>query len=248
MYQQVIELTLKAGRVIMQFYQGQLALQTQHKEDNSPVTSADLAAHQIILDGLRQLTPDIPVISEEAPPCWNVRQHWQNYWLIDPLDGTREFLNRSGDFTVNIALINQGKPIFGVIYVPVRQTLYCALAGQAWKQQGEQHETLRVRTAYPPVILVSRCYHDAQLDAWLRQQGTHHRQEVGSSLKFCLLAEGLAQLYPRFGSTHIWDTAAGQAIAQTAGAQVLDWQGNPLNYHPRESLLNPGFRVLIPDK
>ncbi len=192
MLDQVCQLARNAGDAIMQVYDGTKPMDVVSKADNSPVTAADIAAHTVIMDGLRTLTPEIPVLSEEDPPGWEVRQHWQRYWLVDPLDGTKEFIKRNGEFTVNIALID-----------------------------------------------------DAELKEYLQQLGEHQTTSIGSSLKFCLVAEGQAQLYPRFGPTNIWDTAAGHAVAAAAGAHVHDWQGKPLDYTPRESFLNPGFRVSI---
>lgn len=246
MYQQVCKLACDAGNEIMRMYQQQTPLQVTHKADDSPVSAADIAAHQLICHGLHQLTPDIPLLSEEAPPPWPLRQHWQRYWLIDPLDGTREFIHGSGEFTVNIALIEAGQPVFGVVYLPSGQLTYYTAHGAAWKRQGNQCTQIQVRTAHPPVVLISRSYHDAELNHWLAQQGKHQLRQVGSSLKFCLLAEGVGQIYPRFGPTHIWDTAAGHAVAQLAGAQIQDWQGKLLDYTPRKSLLNPGFRAFVP--
>ena len=154
---------------------------------------------------MQALTPDIPLLSEEDPPGWEVRQHWQRYWLVDPLDGTKEFIKRNGEFTVNIALIEQGKPVLGVVYAPVLKVMYSAAEGKAWKEESGVRNPIQVRDARPP----------------------------------------LAQLYPRFGPTNVWDTAAGHAVAVAAGAHVHDWQGRTLDYTPRESFLNPGFRVSI---
>ena len=212
MLDQVCQLARNAGDAIMQVYDGTKPMDVVSKADNSPVTAADIAAHTVIMDGLRTLTPDIPVLSEEDPPGWEVRQHWQRYWLVDPLDGTKEFIKRNGEFTVNIALIDHGKPILGVVYAPVMNVMYSAAEGKAWKEECGVRKQIQVRDARP---------------------------------KFCLVAEGQAQLYPRFGPTNIWDTAAGHAVAAAAGAHVHDWQGKPLDYTPRESFLNPGFRVSI---
>ncbi|XNM50640.1 3'(2'),5'-bisphosphate nucleotidase CysQ [Escherichia coli] len=217
----------------------------RRKADNSPVTAADIAAHTVIMDGLRTLTPDIPVLSEEDPPGWEVRQHWQRYWLVDPLDGTKEFIKRNGEFTVNSSLIDHGKPILGVVYAPVMNVMYSAAEGKAWKEECGVRKQIEVRDARPPLVVISRSHADAELKEYLQQLGEHQTTSIGSSLKFCLVAEGQAQLYPRFGPTNIWDTAAGHAVAAAAGAHVHDWQGKPLDYTPRESFLNPGFRVSI---
>ena len=216
MLEQVSQLARDAGDAIMQVYDGKQPLDVASKKDDSPVTAADIAAHHVIVNGLKAMTPEIPILSEEDPPGWDVRQHWQRYWLVDPLDGTKEFIKRNGEFTVNIALIENGKAVLGVVYAPVLKEMYSAANGN-----------------------------DDELKEYLQQIGEHQTASIGSSLKFCLVAEGEAQLYPRFGPTNIWDTAAGHAVAAAAGAHVNDWQGKTLDYTPRESFLNPGFRVTI---
>ncbi|WP_031521616.1 3'(2'),5'-bisphosphate nucleotidase CysQ [Siccibacter colletis] len=246
MLEQICQLAREAGEAIMQVYQGEQPLEATSKLDDSPVTAADIAAHRIIVAGLQALAADIPVISEEDPPAWDVRKSWNRYWLVDPLDGTKEFLKRNGEFTVNIALIEDGKPVMGVVYAPVLNTLYAAADGKAWKEECGVRKEIQVREARPPLVVVSRSHgNNAELQEYLEQLGEHQTTAVGSSLKFCLVAEGQAQLYPRFGPTNIWDTAAGHAVAMAAGAQVHDWQGKTLDYTPRESFLNPGFRVSI---
>ncbi|MDF7680024.1 3'(2'),5'-bisphosphate nucleotidase CysQ [Enterobacteriaceae bacterium ESL0689] len=243
---QISQIARTAGHAIMAVYNGEKPVNMTLKADDSPVTAADVAAHEVILHGLQTLTPDIPVLSEEAPEKWPVRQHWQRYWLVDPLDGTKEFIKRNGEFTVNIALIEQGKPVLGVIYVPVFQVLYCAAAGRAYKEEKGVRQPIQVRDSQPPRIVISHSHaNDRQLQAYLAEIGEHQTTSIGSSLKFCLVAEGAAQIYPRFGPTNIWDTAAGHAIALAAGAHIRDWQGAELDYTPRESFLNPGFRVSV---
>lgn len=243
MLEQICSLARAAGDAIMNVYHGNVPLNVVKKSDNSPVTAADIAAHKVILQGLKVLTPDIPVLSEEAPPAWEVRQHWQRYWLVDPLDGTKEFIRRNGEFTVNIAFIEDGKPVMGVVYTPASAVMYSAATGKAWKEDGVQKQQIKVQNAYPPLVVVSRSHPDEKLSSYLQQLGEHQTVAMGSSLKFCLVAEGQAQLYPRFGPTNIWDTGAGHAVAMAAGADITDWQGNTLNYTPRESFLNPGFCV-----
>ncbi|MGM3174674.1 3'(2'),5'-bisphosphate nucleotidase CysQ [Dickeya lacustris] len=245
MLEQICQLAREAGDAIMHVYNGLQPLEVAHKKDASPVTAADLAAHRVIARGLASHFPDVPMLSEEDPQAWDERQHWQRYWLVDPLDGTKEFLSRNGEFTVNIALIEDGKPVLGVVYVPVTGVLYAAAQGQAWKEEHGTRQQIRVCDARPPLVVVSRSHADAELEDYLRQLGEHQTVSIGSSLKFCLVAEGKAQLYPRFGPTNVWDTAAGHAVALAAGAQVRDWQGNTLSYLPRESFLNPGFRVSL---
>jgi len=247
MLKQICQLAREAGDAIMQVYNGQAPLDVSHKSDDSPVTAADIAAHNVIAQGLSQLTPDIPLLSEEDPAGWEVRQHWQRYWLVDPLDGTKEFIKRNGEFTVNIALIDKGVPVLGVVYAPAIGVMYSAAEGKAWKEEGGHQEQIQVRDARPPLVVISRSHasSDEELKEYLNQMGEHQTTAIGSSLKFCLVAEGKAQLYPRFGPTNIWDTGAGHAVAIAAGAHVHDWKGKTLDYTPRESFLNPGFRVSI---
>lgn len=156
MLDQVCQLARNAGDAIMQVYDGTKPMDVVSKADNSPVTAADIAAHTVIMDGLRTLTPDIPVLSEEDPPGWEVRQHWQRYWLVDPLDGTKEFIKRNGEFTVNIALIDHGKPILGVVYAPVMNVMYSAAEGKAWKEECGVRKQIQVRDARPPLVVISR--------------------------------------------------------------------------------------------
>ncbi|ULS48568.1 3'(2'),5'-bisphosphate nucleotidase CysQ [Pectobacterium carotovorum] len=245
MLEPICQLARDAGAAIMQVYDGQHPVDVAHKKDDSPVTAADLAAHRVIKDGLAASYPDIPLLSEEDPPEWEIRRHWQRYWLVDPLDGTKEFLSRNGEFTVNIALIENGQAVLGVVYVPVTGVMYSAAEGKAWKEENGQRRQITVKQARPPLVVVSRSHADRELKDYLNQLGEHQTVAVGSSLKFCLVAEGEAQLYPRFGPTNIWDTAAGHAVAVAAGAQIHDWQGQTLSYTPRESFLNPGFRVSL---
>lgn len=247
MLESICQLAREAGAVIMQVYEGEKPLEATQKIDDSPVTAADIAAHGIIVKGLQTLTPDVPVLSEEDPQAWDIRQAWERYWLVDPLDGTKEFLKRNGEFTVNIALIDKGKAVMGVVYAPVLNIMYSAVEGKAFKEECGVRNQIHVRDARPPLVVVSRSHSnsDSELKEYLQQIGEHQTTAIGSSLKFCLVADGQAQLYPRFGPTNIWDTAAGHAVAVAAGAHVHDWQGKPLDYTPRESFLNPGFRVSI---
>ncbi|AWH89211.1 3'(2'),5'-bisphosphate nucleotidase CysQ [Limnobaculum parvum] len=236
-------LSRQAGEAILQVYQGEQPLEAHIKADSSPVTAADLAAHRVIVDGLTLLTPDIPVLSEESPQEWEERCHWQRYWLVDPLDGTKEFLNRNGEFTVNIALIEQGIPVMGVVYAPVPDVLYAAENACAWKEIKGSRQVIKPKSAYPPKVVCSRSHRDEQLEQFLTSLGDYETTAVGSSLKFCLIAEGHAQIYPRFGPTCIWDTAAGHAVVLAVGLQVNNWDNIPLNYAPAHTFLNPGFYV-----
>ncbi|WP_075182737.1 3'(2'),5'-bisphosphate nucleotidase CysQ [Pantoea sp. 1.19] len=246
MLDEICQLARDAGAAIMTIYTGDTPIDVGQKADDSPVTAADIAAHRTIIAGLQALTPDIPVLSEEDPPGWEVRRHWQRYWLVDPLDGTKEFIKRNGEFTVNIALIEAGKPTLGVVYAPVLDVLYAAADGKAWKEEQGTRQPIHVADARPPLVVVSRSHgDDPELQEYLHSLGEHQTVAIGSSLKFCLVAEGKAQLYPRFGPTNSWDTAAGHAVALAAGAHVHDWQGRELDYTPRERFLNPGFRVSL---
>lgn len=239
-------LSRQAGEAILTIYQDTALTNIQIKSDNSPVTAADLAAHHVIHAGLKAISPDIPILSEEDPCPWEERQHWQTYWLVDPLDGTKEFIKRNGEFTVNIALIENGLPVMGVIYAPVLDVLYSADKHNVWKEtKGERH-AIHAKPSEKLTVATTRSHTSGKLADYLSHLPEHDLIIAGSSLKFCLIAEGKAQLYPRLGPTSVWDTAAGQIIAETAGAKVTDWQGNRLTYHPAPSLLNPEFKVWMP--
>lgn len=233
-----------AGNAILEIYAGSFAV--QHKADASPLTAADLAAQRVLLQGLRRLMPGLPVLSEESAAApWAERRGWRRYWLIDPLDGTREFIKRNGEFTVNVALIEDGASVLGVVHAPVSGELAWAVAADgAWLQHSPQAipERLATRGApMQPVLACSRSHGSAEETQMLARLGQHQRLPLGSSLKFLRLAEGSADLYLRVGSTSEWDTAAAQCILEQAGGAVLDFNGRPLRYNSRESLLNPSF-------
>jgi 3'(2'), 5'-bisphosphate nucleotidase len=215
--------------------------------DTSPLTKADHAAHEIITRGLKQLTPAIPVLSEESPADQHefaTRRHWPDLWLVDPLDGTREFVNRNGEFTVNIALVRDHRPVLGLVLAPALDLVYGGVSGNgAWRRQrgATKSITVRVPARSRPVVAGSRSHRGASLDALLARLGDHELLSVGSALKFCLVAEGTADLYPRLGDTFEWDTAAGQAVLEAAGGAVVGLDGRPLGYNQRESLRNPHF-------
>ncbi len=199
MLEQVCQLARNAGDAIMQVYDGAKPMEYARKQDDSPVTAADIAAHTVILEGLRTLTPDIPVLSEEDPPAWEVRQHWQRYWLVDPLDGTKEFIKRNGEFTVNIALIEQGKPVLGVVYAPVLKVMYYAAEGKAWKEECGVRKQIQVRDARPPLVVISRSHTDDELTEYLQQLGEHQTTSIGSSLKFSLWRKARRSFTPDLG-------------------------------------------------
>lgn len=242
----VVAIARKAGEAIVEIYR--TGSEVSYKNDRSPLTAADLAAHRHIHDALVRLTPELPQLSEEAAnPPYSARAAWNRYWLIDPLDGTKEFIRRNGEFTVNIALIREHRPVLGVVYAPVPDLCYFAAedAG-AFRRRGDSApEPIRVRerSAAVPAVVASRSHGTDDMAAYLQRLGSHELRSVGSSLKFCLVAEGSADLYPRLGPTREWDTAAAQCVVEQAGGLVTDWQGAPLRYNRGESLLNPHFLV-----
>jgi len=241
--ERVVAIACEAGRAILEVYARDFTVET--KGDDSPVTEADLAAHRIICDGLKALTPDIPVLSEEAADIpWERRRQWTRLWLVDPLDGTREFVKKNGEFTVNIALIENHEPVMGVIYAPVPDVLMHAERGIGafLRSEGADVPVSSTRPAAAPLrVAASRSHATERTQRLLAALGDHERHGLGSSLKFCRLAEGRIDFYPRFGPTSEWDTAAGQAILECAGGVVQDIDGRPLRYNTKDSLLNPDF-------
>lgn len=240
----VVALAREAGEAILAVYAGDFDV--TRKGDDSPLTIADLRAHRIIAAGLERLTPEVPVISEEAPaPPLAERGRWEWLWLVDPLDGTREFVERSGEFTVNIALIHRHVPVLGVLHVPLSGTdYYAAATSGAFRQDRDgvaRRITARARIEGPPRVVASRSHRGSRLDGFFTKLGPHAFRPLGSAAKFGLVADGSADLYPRVGPTSEWDTAAGQAIAEIAGARVVDRDGAALRYNARDSLINPDF-------
>lgn len=251
---EMIAISRAAGSAILKVY-GEGDFDVQTKVDDSPLTSADLAAHEIIVAGLTALAPDIPVLSEESDAIdYATRRQWDRYFLVDPLDGTKEFINRNGEFTVNIALIDDGVPILGVVYVPVKDVLYAgSQMGEALAFVIENNERRAIKTRSlrqnQPLTLVASRRHGGEALVSFRQQLARSfpaidTTNMGSSLKLCLVAEGQADLYPRLAPTSEWDTAAAQAIVEAAGGLVLDIDLNPLRYNSKASLLNPNFLVI----
>lgn len=246
-------LAVDAGKSILSFYRRGDPLPVMTKQDRSPVTEADYSAHRVLVAGLPDLLA-VPVLSEESePPPLDVRARWDRYWLVDPLDGTREFLDGNDEFTVNIALVESGIPILGVIYVPVTGIGYASGHGLgAFKYENQRWSEIRVRTeaqrrllAEPFRLVTSRRHgipEVRQLAERLRRSvGDVVICEAGSSLKFCHVAEGRADLYPRFAPTSEWDTAAGQAILEAAGGRVVGLDFHPLAYNSKSDFLNPFF-------
>lgn len=245
----LLDIAWHAGQAALNIYRQKQSIKVTWKADDSPLTLADQESHNIISHGLMSLG-GIPILSEEGElPLWSTRQQWGEYWLIDPLDGTREFIKGSGEFTVNIALIREAEPVFGVVYVPVTDVLFCGQKNVgAFRQQGRHGLREKIRcsdfpsTAHGWRVVGSRSHTSPQMFELLAALPNHQLTTVGSSLKFCLIAEGKADLYPRFGPTNEWDTAAAQAVLEAAGGQVLDWKTLlPLRYNTKESLLNPSF-------
>ena len=232
-----------AGEAIMKVYDA--GFEVQRKQDNSPLTLADLESQRIIIDALQRLTPDIPILSEESAAApWSQRQHWRELWVVDPLDGTREFVKRNGEFTVNIALVVEHEPVLGIVTAPAKGLCYWGAAGVGAFSEHQGAARLRIRTAPPasPLRVVgSRSHASGQIAGYLARISPHVMTGIGSSLKFCLIAEGNADLYPRFGPTSEWDTAAGQALLEAAGGQVTRFDGHRLRYNCRESLINGDF-------
>jgi 3'(2'), 5'-bisphosphate nucleotidase len=242
----VCALAHEAGRRILEIYATDFAV--TDKDDASPLTAADMASHHAIVEGLARLTPDIPVLSEESAAIpFEERAQWQDYWLIDPLDGTREFIKRNGEFTVNIALIHAQSPVLGVVQVPVTGLCYFACAGGgAFKQlPGEAPQAIHVRQLGegPVRVAGSRSHRGESLNNFLERIGPHEIVSMGSSLKSCLVAEGKADIYPRLGPTSEWDTAAAHCVVVEAGGAVTDTLLQPLRYNTKASLLNPHFLV-----
>jgi 3'(2'), 5'-bisphosphate nucleotidase len=266
-----IESALKAGDKILEVYDSDHAV--EHKADNSPLTRADKASHELLVSALSRFK--IPVLSEEGREIpYDERKTWERLWIVDPLDGTKEFIKRNGEFTVNIALVDYGRPVLGVVHAPVKEVLYFAAEGLgAYKIEhpGEglnlkelttakdadgslnrliedaQRLPVKIQAGTPYTIVGSRSHAGPELENFVaekrREYGDIRFISAGSSLKICLVAEGTANLYPRFGPTCEWDTAAGQVVAENAGAKLLDFKtGEPLRYN-RSDLLNPWFVV-----
>jgi 3'(2'), 5'-bisphosphate nucleotidase len=246
----VAEIAAEAGRAIIEVYEQDF--EVEEKEDRTPLTEADLASHRIIRDALAKLTPDIPLLSEESSDIdYDTRADWFQYWLVDPLDGTKEFINRNGEFTVNIALIRNHDPVLGVVHVPVQGITYTGVVGKwASRQDADgRSEHIRVRVPCPEtaVVVGSRSHANPRLQEILGGIGPHELISMGSSLKFCLLAEGKADFYPRLGPTSEWDTAAAHAVVAAAGGKIVTLDGAPLRYNRKISLLNPEFLVIADD-
>jgi 3'(2'), 5'-bisphosphate nucleotidase len=244
--QPVTDIAVRAGDKILEIYATDFEIET--KADQSPLTAADKASHNTIVAALAELTPDIPIQSEESDGIsWAERSQWPEYWLIDPLDGTKEFIKKNGEFTVNIALIQGHQAVLGVVHVPViNRSFYGFANGGAFEHtpEGKVKEIHVMSPAQNPVRVVgSRSHRGELVDAYLEKLGDHVMVSMGSSLKLCLIATGEADIYPRLGLTSEWDTAAAQAVVECAGGKVTQLDGNPLMYNAKEDILNPHFLV-----
>ena len=234
----------EGGRTVRDVYSRHFSI--LEKADKSPLTEADAAAHLIIVERLTMLTPSLPILSEESVEEFHGPDSGGCYWLVDPLDGTKEFIKRNGEFTVNIALIARGRPVLGVVYAPALGVLYSAASGLgAFKQRADgMHEPIWAaehNTGTPWRVVSSRSHTDNSLPVFLQRLGAHELMSIGSSLKLCLIAEGRADLYPRLGPTSLWDTGAAQCIVELAGGGVVKLTGEPLTYDNPFAILNPFF-------
>jgi 3'(2'), 5'-bisphosphate nucleotidase len=242
----IVDLARQAGQAILEIY-GR-GFEVELKADDSPLTQADLASHRVICAALSRAYPDIPLLSEESAQIpFEVRRDWSEYWLIDPLDGTKEFVKRNGEFTVNIALVRDHYPVLGVVHVPVSGVTYYGRTGSgSFRRSGDAAPApirVRIPAAAPAVVVGSRSHANPDTARRLEPIGPHRMVSMGSSLKFCLVAEGRADCYPRFGPTSEWDTAAAQAVVEAAGGQVVTLDGQRLRYNAKPDILNPHFLV-----
>ena len=241
--QALMPIVARAGAAIMRVYDAGFTV--QHKEDNSPLTLADLESQRVIIEGLNEVTPDIPILSEESAQApWSERRTWRELWVVDPLDGTREFVKRNGEFTVNIALVQEHEPLLGIVAAPALGLLYWGAreTGAFSHHRGAARRPIKVSPPQNPLrIIGSRSHMSPQTAGYLARLRPHVMTAIGSSLKFCWVAEGKAELYPRFGPTSEWDTAAGQAVLEAAGGHVTRPDGHRLRYNCRESLINGDF-------
>lgn len=247
---EIKRISIAAGEAILEVYDREEDLDISIKDNDSPLTEADLNAHKVIVEALHELTPGLPVLSEESKAVpWQERQYWDTYWLVDPLDGTKEFISRNGEFTVNIALIDNGRPVMGVVYVPVLEILYYGGTDGAYKEEKGQCEAIQTAKIddqqHTVAVVASRSHKGEELEGWLERTAVRFPQmelvSMGSSLKICLVAEGKADIYPRLALTSEWDTAAAQAILEAAGGILTDTDFNIYRYNQKEDILNPYF-------
>ncbi|MAF15777.1 MAG: 3'(2'),5'-bisphosphate nucleotidase [Marinomonas sp.] len=247
-----------ASDAIMEIYQ-KADLGVEHKSDDSPVTAADIAANRIIMAGLKALTPDIPILSEEAVVDFEERKDWQQLWVVDPLDGTKEFIKRNGEFSINIALVADGAPILGIVFLPTTREGYFGVTTEwqgiepcAIKWHDDDIENISVREPREPLVAMTSRSHGPALPQDLKDTLKEAYEQVrelpkGSSIKGCRIAEGIADLHLRRGPTSEWDTAAQQAIIEAAGGMLVAPSGKPFRYNQRDTLLNGHFIVAGPE-
>lgn len=248
MLKEIIGVAQKAGEAILEYYHQEDDIEVTKKGDNSPLTKADLAAHKIIVEALKKMDPETPVISEESGvPDYEERKSWSKFWIVDPLDGTKEFIKKNGEFTVNIALIEQGIPVMGVVYVPDKETTYYASKERgAFKQTGVESPARIFSTASEKgqklTAVQSRSHGSEKLIEQLSEKGITVTETIpaGSSLKFCLVAEGKADIYPRMGPTMEWDVAAGDAVYRYSAREGV--HPSPLTYNKKD-LKNGSFLI-----
>jgi len=238
----VIKVADEASEKVLHIYQSDFKV--SYKADDSPITAADTAAHDIISHGLRAISRDIPILSEEGKDIpWEERKHWRRFWLVDPIDGTKDFTQRTGEFTVNIAMIEDGEPVMGVVIAPAIKEAYWGVVGEGAHRRGRNGKVQRIRVAEPKAVkrvVASKNHLNDETRAFIDKLGEHELVQAGSSLKFCRIAEGHADIYPRLGPTCEWDTGAAQAVLMAAGGKVQTLDGKPLIYG-KEDVLNPHF-------
>ena len=248
----VCNVAIEAGKEILTFYNNDI--EVTHKEDLSPLTKADLASNKIILESLKKINSNIPILSEESLVDWSIRKNWKKYWLVDPLDGTKEFIKKNDEFTVNIALIEDNIPYLGVIYVPAKSLLYLAEKDKGsfktnTKEKLKNLEGVQKINVSNQMnrtrIIGSRSHSNSTFDNWVKEKFSNAEiVQAGSSLKFCLVAEGEADIYPRFGPTSEWDIAAGHMIVNEAGGKIRTFQNGSIKYNTKENILNPEFYAI----
>jgi 3'(2'), 5'-bisphosphate nucleotidase len=242
--QEILNQVEKASLAILDIYQSS-DLEIETKKDNSPLTLADRTSHDILVTELKKLYPDIPILSEEgADVAYEIRENWQYFWVIDPLDGTKEFISKNGEFTINLGLVKDNQPIFGVVAAPTKDTVYFASQGSgAYKKENNnspQSIKAKEKTNQKIIVARTRSHKNQKEELLISKLGQTETIHAGSALKFCLVAEGKADIYLRGGPTMEWDTAAGDCIAAEAGAKTYTIDGKPFLYN-KQSLLNPGL-------
>lgn len=238
----VLRIADDASAKVMAIYNSDFKVEL--KSDESPITAADVASHRLIVEGLRCLSHDIPILSEEGSEVsWDERRHWHRFWLVDPIDGTKDFTQRTGEFTVNIALIEEGVPVLGVVTAPALKEAYWGIKGEGAYKRDRNGRVHRISVAEPKEtlrIVASKNHLNDETKSFISQFEPFELVQAGSSLKFCRIAEGLADLYPRLGPTCEWDTGAAHAVLSAAGGKVDTLDGRPLKYG-KEQTLNPFF-------